>query len=183
MKIDHGKLSHALLVGQALGYKQVEVNWIIPGYIGDITRPENAHRISVHSEETFHNGELIASGETGLIHDRGQYRDPDMRLMTCTPCFRSEPTYQHGLYEPWFMKVELMIANPTDGLVAATELMTTAKRIMGTWTRKLEFDPAIGDLFLNKIEVGSYGVREYNGFRWAYGTGLAEPRFTYALQM
>lgn len=180
--IDYSKLSHAVLVAQSLGFKKVEVNWIIPGYIGDITRPENAHRISVRSEETHHNGELIASGETGLVHDRGKYTEPDQRLMTVTPCFRSEPYYTHGLYEPWFMKLELMIANPTDDLKAATEVMSVAKTIMGTWTRKLVFDPVVGDLMLNDIEVGSYGIRGYEDFRWAYGTGLAEPRFTYALE-
>ena len=34
------------------------------------------------------------------------------------------------------------------------------------------------DLQIGGVEVGSYGVRSHRGFKWAYGTGLAEPRFS-----
>ena len=30
----------------------------------------------------------------------------------------------------------------------------------------------------NGIELGSYGIREFAGFRWIYGTGVAEPRLS-----
>jgi hypothetical protein len=32
----------------------------------------------------------------------------------------------------------------------------------------------------NDIEIGSYGMREYENFKWIYGTGMAEPRFSKA---
>ena len=37
------------------------------------------------------------------------------------------------------------------------------------------------DLMINGIEVGSYGLRMGNGYEWVYGTGLAEPRFSVAI--
>jgi hypothetical protein len=37
------------------------------------------------------------------------------------------------------------------------------------------------DLYLNGIEVGSYGIRKHNSYQWVYGTGLALPRFDKAL--
>jgi hypothetical protein len=37
------------------------------------------------------------------------------------------------------------------------------------------------DLVLNGIEVGSYGVRTVGNRTWTYGTGLALPRFTVAI--
>jgi hypothetical protein len=38
------------------------------------------------------------------------------------------------------------------------------------------------DIELNSIEIGSYGWRQHRDIIWAYGTGLAEPRFSIANQ-
>jgi hypothetical protein len=38
------------------------------------------------------------------------------------------------------------------------------------------------DVEIGGIEVGSYGTRLHEGFSWNYGTGLAEPRFSSALE-
>jgi hypothetical protein len=38
------------------------------------------------------------------------------------------------------------------------------------------------DIELNGIEIGSYGWRQNQDIIWAYGTGLAEPRFSIANQ-
>lgn len=36
------------------------------------------------------------------------------------------------------------------------------------------------DISLSGTEIGSYGFRkDKEGFTWSYGTGLAEPRFSY----
>ncbi len=36
------------------------------------------------------------------------------------------------------------------------------------------------DLTIDGHEVGSYGERVVGNHRWVYGTGIADPRFTYA---
>lgn len=37
---------------------------------------------------------------------------------------------------------------------------------------------------LQKIELGSYGIRQHPSVgRWVYGTGLAEPRYSYAIEV
>jgi len=33
------------------------------------------------------------------------------------------------------------------------------------------------------IELGSYGIREYNGKSWIYATGVAEPRLSKAIYL
>ena len=42
--------------------------------------------------------------------------------------------------------------------------------------------PWAWDISLNGIEVGSYGYRTYAGHHWIFGTGLALPRMTIALE-
>jgi len=37
------------------------------------------------------------------------------------------------------------------------------------------------DIGSDILELGSYGFREYEGFFWIFGTGLAEPRFSSAI--
>lgn len=46
---------------------------------------------------------------------------------------------------------------------------------------KVEIDEFSYDLEINNIEVGSYGIRQYKNLFWVYGTGLAEPRFSQAI--
>ena len=177
--IDFHKISHALLMARTSGYRQLDTDWIVPAQFAAVTKPPDAIPYNVSGSMS---GELVASGEIGLMMQAHNFPEPDLKLVTCTPCFRHETEYIPGYKQRWFLKVELMIANPTDDLRAAAEVMSMAKIIMGTWTRKLSFDPEIGDLHVGGIEVGSYGIREFKGFRWAYGTGLAEPRFSWALE-
>lgn len=177
--MDWHRISHALLMARTSGYKQIHTDWIVAPQFAAITKPPDAIPMNVSGAFA---GELVASGEIGLLkYLASNPPEPNSKFVTCTPCFRHETEYIPGFKEPWFLKVELMIANPSDDLKAAAGVLAMAKIIMGTWTRKLVFDASIGDLNLNGIEVGSYGIREHQGLKWAYGTGLAEPRFGYAL--
>lgn len=117
-----------------------------------------------------------------------------------TPCFRNEPVLD-DLHQPYFMKLELIT---WDGNEADMSRMIQLARIWyesehpGTHpdddlqVRVVENnDPDhLGvtqayDLVTahTGIELGSYGIREHAKVgRWVYGTGLAEPRYSVALE-
>ncbi len=112
--------------------------------------------------------------------------------MSVGPCFRpqdSEKPYHQGQ----FFKIELInILSPGTDISnkwkVACNLVETAREVM---KREVPSDRLIMivrtnegfDLELNGLEIGSYGARSFKGLTWEYGTGLAEPRFTQALNL
>ena len=109
-----------------------------------------------------------------------------VNYVSAGPCFREEPTYD-DLHLPQFFKVELFVRckDEHEGRFAANELLYRAKRFMqdqSTVPLSIVEEGFGWDLELNGIEVGSYGYRCADGVGfWAYGTGIAEPRFSQAL--
>lgn len=185
--IDLLKLQHAETVAKTCGYVSLPVPWIVPREVCAITRPRNANEITVscHEHTTgLFDGELVGSGEQGFLAIRSQLKAKE-KYVTTTPCFRSETKYEPGIREPWFMKVELMVWEPEFPQLALDNVIHVAQMIMGPWARNLEMVPVGAnqvDLNLNGIEVGSYGYREHEDFSWVYGTAMAEPRFSFALE-
>lgn len=157
-------------------YKYIDVPWIVPGRIDNITRPEEAQPL-----EVIIGGNLIGSGEQGFITllDMGQL--PKGKYVCVTPCFRDGPLDE--LHQTTFMKVELFITPKTSEL---SELLQTARdlyRIIGIPTKILQTGDESFDIveFNSEIELGSYGHRSFMGNTWTYGTGLAEPRTSFVL--
>ncbi len=112
-------------------------------------------------------------------------------LCAMTPCFRNEPVID-DLHQPYFMKVELISWDKTTH-EDLTKMIAHARLLFeeNVWVDcvpNTDPDP-IGieayDLVTSHtgIELGSYGIREHPKVgRWLYGTGLAEPRYTYAIE-
>jgi hypothetical protein len=113
-----------------------------------------------------------------------------------TPCFRNEPVL-NDLHQPYFMKLELISWDKTtfedlNKMIAGARLYIENDEA-GLWVDVIQnTDPdPIGvaqayDIVTNlqKIELGSYGIRQHpNVGRWVYGTGLAEPRYSYAIEV
>jgi hypothetical protein len=126
-----------------------------------------------------------------------------------TPCFRNEAKLD-DLHQPYFMKLELI--HWVDAKGDFTEQETALHRMVATARRffeymyadmhgkKLELDVVVNrelaegdpigvglafDIQTSRggIEIGSYGIREQEKVgRWIFGTGLAEPRFSYACE-
>jgi hypothetical protein len=67
-----------------------------------------------------------------------------------------------------------------DTLNVLTDAWYVMKSLVGTRATSVKTDVGY-DLEINGIEVGSYGRREVGDFTWVYGTGLALPRFSQAL--
>lgn len=186
--IDYLKISHAVLAYQGMGYKLVEVPWIVSRNVAELTTPKHTCNLLVYKDvgptiaDKELTGALVGSAEQGLLHIYDQLTD-GQRYVSVSPCFRVEQTHTPGLIQDQFFKVELFVKNPAHPEPTIRELLVHAKMLMGTWERKLlEVPTEEGyDLQINGIEVGSYGVRSVPGTgAWAYGTGIALPRFDYA---
>jgi hypothetical protein len=181
------------------GFKYVDVPWAVGAEAIGITRPPwasvkgGAHLVA-GGDDLF----PVASAEQSFIQLQldALHGSLDKRIAgsfcTLTPCFRNEPTLD-DLHQPYFMKVELISWDRTtredmDKMVAGARLLFE-RDLWVDCVHNADPDP-IGvvayDLVTTHtgVELGSYGIREteYLG-RWLYGTGLAEPRFSYALEL
>jgi hypothetical protein len=120
-----------------------------------------------------------------------------------TPCFRNESILD-DLHQPYFMKLELITWDAWEG--SATD-MSRMIQLAKIWFESEHPGDHPGDDLMTsivpnndadplgvtqaydiqtsrtRIELGSYGIREHMKVgRWAYGTGLAEPRYSHALE-
>jgi hypothetical protein len=157
-----------------LGYEYVNTPWIVSPWAHSQTCPPGrAHEVFVSSD---HVGALVGSAEQGLIELWANKKLPNsLKLMSVGPCFRVEDSYDEKIVLPQFMKLELWSNGHSP-----IELAHEAQGFMRRWYHPIDLvETAEGfDLQHRTIEVGSYGERVVDGFRYTYGTGLAEPRFT-----
>lgn len=110
--------------------------------------------------------------------------NPKGRYVAISPCFRDEPVLD-DLHQNHFMKVELFQAfegDPVEAYILACDAASwfekLSKRFYGDHKIEVVQTPDGYDVEANGIEVGSYGIRHWEGFSWVYGTALAEPRFS-----
>jgi hypothetical protein len=174
---DWGRLARALAFYQKNGFLRVEVDWHAPKEICALTCNDDSRMYA------FDGDYLVGSAEQSFIHAMKLDGLPKGRYVTLTPCFRREPqvTETHLLQ---FMKVELFAshdANPD----LALEFADLARRFMEEETSHavdLVMTAEGYDLEIGGIEVGSYAARTADGMSWTCGTGLAEPRFSTAIE-
>lgn len=173
------------------GFKQIAAPWSISAHVMRITAPPRATWYRHQDGKYF-----VASGEQSFLQVIADGKLLPGRYCCLTPCFRGE--VEDTIRKPYFMKVELInTKNPTE--VAVQEMLTTAKwffehsvkipcKIVETVPEKWD-SVNIGktyDIIDDRygIELGSYGLREHELVgRWAYGTGLAEPRASTVLHL
>lgn len=156
------------------GFQHVEVPWVVPPPVTAATIPPG-----IEARRT-QDGDLIGSGEQGLLALAVEGRLGPGLYQTTTPCFRNDAVdHLHGKH---FMKVELMhLADKPD----VTRLVDAAMVFFASLIPVQIAHMNDGGLDIvderTGMELGSYGVREWQGIRWAYGTGVAEPRLSTAL--
>ena len=177
--INWGYLSQALSAYQELGYRYVELPWMIPKRYNMITC---LHESWVMDVEGY--GSLVGSAEQAFLYMNLTGQIPDGKYVGLTPCFRTDEV--DASHSTHFMKVELYESGPHVTLTEAADMMSEAMLMMESLAGRqlvIEHTTQGADLMMNGVEVGSYGVREHEGHKWAYGTGLAEPRFSYAVNL
>lgn len=170
-------------------YNIVDVPYIVDVDVSNTTKPiwaDNLH----HSKDKVY----IASGEQSFIQLMKEGKLPYGRSMCLTPCYRDESILD-DLHLKMFMKLEL-IYFPDPNLWQNTNLakISTELKVIEILQDALEFyerysdnievvevDENQLDIYINGIEVGSYGLRETEYGNFVYGTGLALPRFNQAI--
>lgn len=174
---DWGRLARALAFYQKAGFLRVELDWHAPKEICALTCSDDSRMY------TFDGDYLVGSAEQSFIHSQKLGTLPKGRYVSLTPCFRREPkvTETHLLQ---FMKVELFASHDASPELAL-EFAHLARRFMEEETShdvNLVMTAEGYDLEIGGIEVGSYAARTIDGMSWTCGTGLAEPRFSTAIE-
>lgn len=174
--IDYNNIAQSIDFYESRGYKRIETPWTVSEYVDDITRPKDRPHMQL-----VHNGKcLVASGEQSFLYLFLKEYLPLGKYQTVTPCFRYEP---YNLYhEKTFIKNELIITD-TVNIEMLSKIVDDAYLFFKTKLKdesKLCIVPTdIGyDIEYNKVELGSYGIRENEYLTWIYGTGCAEPRLS-----
>ena len=180
--IDYGIITAAVIHYEKLGYKYIEVPWIVSLDSMLVTRPKGTRLFSTFA------GELVASGEQSFIEMRNELKQFEM-YQCVTPCFRDE-LVKDELHLQYFIKNELIfVVNPyCEAERLVIEMVNHALSFFSIYGKTEVVDLPIGNAYYNKdiiidgIEVGSYGYRFIDkNFGWIYGTGCAEPRLSQAL--
>lgn len=193
VQIDYGRLALAKEFYSDQGFTYIEVPWIVrPGSV-DVTLPSDKRRFDTLD------GALVGSGEQSFFDMRDSLKPG--KYQTITPCFRDEVVTEWN--HRHFMKLELIqvleVARKPKDLdqsqwktlycVMVPYMMSVATAFFKMCSGLNSLTPHLAtvvtdigyDIELNGVEVGSYGCREHDGFRWIYGTGCAEPRLSQAL--
>lgn len=164
------------------GFVDLPQPWVASQRAMEATLPPGAVATVLHGEDL-----LVGSAEQAFIDRMIQGVLSPGKWQTITPCFRREPIYD-ALHHPYFVKLELIHYMPENPERALQEMLEIAQNALQDRVRyhslihKLQITrerTEIGwDLNLLGHEIGSYGIRQFEGHHWVYGTGLAEPRFT-----
>ena len=170
--IDYSKIARAVEFYRDRGFQYVEVPWVVHKEIIDITKPTDAKYFN-----TFI-GSLVGSGEQSFLSMRKKLSG---KYVCVTPCFRDEKSVDE-LHRNYFMKVELIDTDPDDLDKAYWDMINISKEFFELYDFVDIINTEEGkDIYINGLEVGSYGIRSYKDFYWVYGTGCAEPRLSQAL--
>lgn len=165
------------------GYTIVDAPWEVEREVNEITKPSDTRHLQLYPGS---GNALVASAEQSFLQLRADGKLSNGRYQAITPCFRDEAVDE--THKQMFMKLELIVIS--DKLLSEADVHTVmydAKIFMQSQGMSLQSrftDEAqyARDLEcqLTGIELGSYGMRHHPkiGY-WVYGTGLAEPRFSY----
>lgn len=176
------------------GFIFVDLPWVVQRQYSDATRPPTAQDFETPM------GSLVASGEQSFLQMWVRGELPPMQkgalgYVGWTPCFRDEPVLDQ-LHQTMFLKVEWFVPETFSrspdlpklmeiqmGVFRnlATHYLSTSYREVKNALTIVKMDNGSYDINACGIEIGSYGRRGFDSHSYAYGTGLALPRFTTAL--
>lgn len=176
-EIDWFYISKALEFYQKLGYRYVELPWIVSKASTETTWPGEPLDTQA--------GNLVGSAEQGFV-ERFWYLSGEEKYVAATPCFRIENQFDKW-HQLSFFKIELFSKRDMweEFLEDARDLFYSfgVNTIETNESRGKDLSIQAKDLLL---EVGSYGFRRNKisdvEMSWSFGTGLAEPRFSSALK-
>lgn len=157
------------------GFELIEVPWIVPSWVAASTW----ERASTHDPFRTEFGHLLGSAEQGFaaLQATGQL-SPGSRIAV-SPCFRNEAALD-ATRRLWFVKAELHDTTGREPEDLARLAADWYSELAGGASIEMVGTPEGIDLYLDGLEIGSYGRRQALGVSWVYGTAIAEPRFSVA---
>lgn len=175
--INYGIIQDSINYYESEGFQRIETPWMVSSYSDSLTRPANVKPFVVELNKKH----LVASGEQSFLELHLKRYLPLGRYQTTTPCFRAER--RDNLHCKTFIKNELMITD----VVTHDELkkmIDSALRFFQIYIPEAKINKTdIGfDIEIDDQELGSYGIREFDNFKYIYGTGCAEPRLSRLIQ-
>lgn len=177
--INYRNIATALDFYKSYGFTYIETPWVVDQDIIDITCPQERFALKVGD----HTSALVGSAEQGFLQLVKDKVLPEGYYVTAGPCFRVEDIIDE-YHQSQFFKIELFANVNTEerALIMADALLSAANSFMAKSVVTQEED-GVTDLEIAGIEVGSYGARHHDLVgHWAYGTGLAEPRYSQAMR-
>lgn len=164
-------------------YTYQETPFAVPETCTQLTKPHNDQSFILNDGLFYRQPhELVGSAEQGFIYLALQNKLVSNKLFSISPCFRSE-NYD-ATHLPWFMKLELFhLSNTEEDVFAMMEIVKDflITNCPGNY-EKIQTSEQSWDIILNNIEIGSYGIRKVENLEFIYGTGLALPRLSQALE-
>lgn len=177
-RIDYHLLLQALDYYKSNGFKYLNLDWTVPKSISSITRPVDKKDYLIEGKA------LVASAEQSFLDLIINDNLPKGRYCGLTPCFRNEEALDY-IHQQYFMKVELIDTIDVNEKYLK-KIVNICLQFFNQKIRceilKTDFGYDIVDS-KNKIELGSYGIRETITGKHIYATGLAEPRFSNAKKL
>ena len=175
VSIDASMLADAQSYYASYGYVDTPTPWLVGEVAYRATLPPDHEGLEWQSPV---GGYHVGSAEQGFMQLIADGMPIPERAQSTSPCYRGEPTYDK-LHWPYFYKLELYNADVSDASLA--EMITCARGLftqLGIPTRIIQTGERAYDIetATTHIELGSYGVRAFQGHEWLYGTGLALPR-------
>lgn len=175
--INYELIGSAVKFYEMRGYQPIEMPWIANEKSMTATLPPGA--TITHCDL----GLLVGSAEQSFLQNvlegklEGKYQ-------ATTPCFRNDA--EDELHQKYFMKTELFL-NEDVGPHTLKGVIQDALKFFKSQKVESEVKQLGHNMFdivdnIFGIELGSYGIREFEGHQWIYGTGCAEPRLSTILQ-
>lgn len=178
-------LAEAVEFYERRGFTYVDLPWHTNKAFMDFTLPKGrqASVLKMADAELL----LVGSAEQSFL-EAFEYLKPGI-YQSITPCFRNEEIYG-PLHQRYFMKLELIRIGSADywplyesARTFFEQYLDVVPKYFGRKGAEYSFGFEFTDIFSSRssVELGSYGGRECNGYKYAYGTGLAQPRLNYAI--
>lgn len=170
MLINYQLLAQAIQFYKQHNFQEIQVPWIVSEESINITKPPNKQSFPLLNKF------LVGSAEQSFL----EIKPPKGTYQATTPCFRDEIIDE--LHHNYFIKTELIETQPNNPKYALEHILSTANKFFQQYQQTHIIKTTEGyDININNIEVGSYGIRNTKDFTWIYGTGIALPRLSQAL--